>query len=66
MTAAIAGAVKAPFSFMMGLSNNVAHIIEYAAIGGIVIVFIVLGIYFFREHEKSGNGKQGRSKGRKR
>lgn len=53
MTAAIAGSVKAPFSFVMGLSNNVAHIIEYAAIGIVIVVLVVAGVYFLGGHGKS-------------
>ncbi len=48
---AVLGAVKAPFSFFSGLSNNVAHIIEYAAIGGVVIILLIVGLYYFGHSE---------------
>ena len=62
MTAAVAGAVKAPFSFFMGLSNNVAHIIEYAAIGIVVVVLVVAGVYFLGGHSKSRGKSHGSHK----
>lgn len=65
MTAAIAGSVKAPFSFFMGLSNNVAHIIEYAAIGIVIVVLVVAGVYFLGGHGKSGKRKSRSRSGRK-
>ncbi|MCW6159208.1 MAG: hypothetical protein LVQ63_07020 [Thermoplasmatales archaeon] len=46
------GALKSPFSFMMGLSNNVAHIIEYAGIGVVVLVLVIVGVYVFSHNEK--------------
>ncbi len=57
---AIVGAVGAPFSFIAGVSNNVAHIIEYAAIGGVVVVLVIIALYYFGEigshkHKSSGH-----------
>ena len=56
ITAAISGAVKSPFSFFAGLSNNVAHIVEYAAIGIAVVILVVAGIYVFSHNSKRGKG----------
>ncbi len=49
ITSAIVGAVGAPFSFIAGVSNNVAHIIEYAAIGVVVVVLVIVALYYFGE-----------------
>lgn len=66
MTAAIAGAVKAPFSFMIGLSNNVAHIIVYAGIGVGVLVLVIVGVYVFSHSEKRGKSGKGRKSGHRK
>jgi phage-related protein len=62
ITAAISGAVKSPFSFFAGLSNNVAHIVEYAAIGIGVVILVVAGIYVFSHNSKRGKGGHHRKK----
>jgi preprotein translocase subunit SecG len=60
ITASMAGALKAPFSFFMGLSGNVAHIIEYAALGGAVVVLVIIGLVLYNRHE--GHRRGGRHK----
>ena len=62
ITAAISGAVKSPFSFFAGLSNNVAHIVEYAAIGIAVVILVIAGIYVFSHNSKRGKGGHHRRK----
>ncbi|MEM0136164.1 MAG: hypothetical protein QXU18_13240 [Thermoplasmatales archaeon] len=58
---AIVSDLKAPFSFAMGLSNNVAHIVEYAAIGIVVVLLVIVGVYVF-SHEKGGRRSRSRSR----
>ena len=61
---AIGHAVTSPFTFFGSMASSITHILLYVAIGGVVIVLIIVGLYVFthdgkhRGRRKSGSRKR--------
>ncbi len=49
---AIGHAVTSPFSFLGSLASSITHILLYVAIGGVVIVLLIVGLYVFTHNDK--------------
>ena len=49
---AIGHALTSPFSFLGSLASSITHILLYVAIGGVVIVLLIVGLYVFTHNDK--------------
>ncbi|MBX8632705.1 MAG: hypothetical protein J9259_09380 [Thermoplasmata archaeon YP2-bin.285] len=63
---AIGHALSSPFTFFGSMSSSITHILLYVAIGGVVIVIIIVGLYVFTHDGKSKGRRKSSSKSRRR
>ena len=62
MAQAATGYMNGPLDMMSSLANNVAHIIEYAVVGGIAVVVVIAALSIYTHSAKHGRRSRRRKK----